>query len=109
MFMKGVDRTRTLNSYPTQASCGPLWATFGWFPETHPLENCEKWPWHEEVSLQAMPCLRSSKEKEWNQLHLQVLHSATPQRGKFRRDITASSITRSLGKCFLKILVHKSN
>jgi hypothetical protein len=29
MFMKGVDRTRTLNSYPTQASCGPLWATFG--------------------------------------------------------------------------------
>jgi hypothetical protein len=44
-----------------------------------------------------MPCLRSSQEKEWNQVQVQVLRSATPQRGvqrvnkkcKTSRDIQA--------------------
>jgi len=45
----------------------------------------------------------------WNSVHLQVLLSATPQRGNVSRGITTSSTTRVFGEYFLKISVHKNS
>jgi hypothetical protein len=39
-FRHRLGATGTVNS--TYVSCGPPWATFGWFAETCPCKNCEE-------------------------------------------------------------------
>jgi hypothetical protein len=45
----------------------------------------------------------------WKEKIIIILQYCHSTNRNVSRDITDSSITRSLGKCFLKILVHKSN
>jgi hypothetical protein len=94
-----------------QAKCvGQSTSGASWRMQKHVLgENCEERTWQEEVSSEAMPCLRSPQEKKPNKLHLQVLCNATPQRGVFPEISHTQALLGALVKCFLKVLVHKNN
>jgi hypothetical protein len=46
---------------------------------------------------------------ERHTVHLQVLPSATPQRGMFRDISHSQALLGALVKCFLKTVVHKIN